>query len=189
MAKGTIFFLFFLAIIAVLLFGINIGKKLEKSQVSVMPSPTNYQLQTTNYPTTFPTLSFIPNASNSAVLINGKYVYSNLNCGYEITYPQNWLRLDYDGRSIGLSNTSSSPSSNLAIICAPNIPKPALSADRINEYKIGTISAKLYHDASPKDGSPLDEIIAKIPDKNMEIFIAGFGPTLTEILSSFKFTQ
>ena len=56
-----------------------------------------------------------------------------------------------------------------------------------NSDRSASISAKLYHDASQKDGTPIDKVIATIPGKNLDIFIAGLPPTLTTILRSFKF--
>lgn len=57
MAKGTLIFIFFLAIIATLLFGINVGKKLNLIQSQQQTSPT---------PRPTPSLTTIPTIANCA---------------------------------------------------------------------------------------------------------------------------
>lgn len=182
MAKGTILFLFFLTIVATLLIGINIGKKFNNQSLVPSPSPTTPLLQPTTY-----NLSPSPQvASNSATTLNGITKFTNRSCGYEVSYPENWKRLDYDAKSVALENPATT-SGKLAIVCAPEIPRVPLQLDKIEVIKLSTSTATLYHDASPNDGTPIDKIIAKIPGKNMDIFIGGLGSTLKTILNSFKF--
>src|SRR3989338_1170829 len=160
MAKGTILFLFLLAIIATLLFGINIGKKINLNQPPSVPSPTLTSIKPTLIPT-------IPVASNSATTVGNTTTYINNNCGYQISYPAAWTRLESDPRSVALENPATS-SGKLAIVCQEEIPRVPLPEEKIEDIKLGTISAKLYHDSSQKDGTPIDKVIATIPGKNLD---------------------
>lgn len=177
MAKATVLLLFVLSILAALLFGISIGKKIANSPNKPATTPTQ-SLQ--------PTPTLTPYPTNTTTQESGLTTFTNPSCGYQITYPQNWVKIESDTQSVGLDNPSATSSGKIAIICAANIPKPSISPQDIDNYRLGTVSAKLYHTTS-QNGSPLDEIIAKIPGKKLEIAIAGFGPTLTTILNSFKF--
>lgn len=178
MAKTTFVFLFILAIIAALLLGINLGKNLEKSQYQIPPTPTLTKIS--------PTVPASPSPiASTSTVINGKY--ANKACGYEVTLPISWVKYEYDAKSVAFASSSASDSAKIAIICSLRIPTPAIAEINIEKYKLSTISALLFHDSSPKDGKPLDEIIAKVPGKNMDIFIAGFGPSLAQLLSTFKF--
>lgn len=180
MAKGTVLTLFFLSIIASILVGINIGKKIGNTDlVSVPTQIARKSLSPTPTPTSAP--------KDLLETIAGKTVYTNVTCGYQISFPPKWTKTNYDPRSVSIATAETQGSPKIAIVCAPEIPKPALVPNKIVDTKLGTASAKLYHDTSQKDGSPLDEVITRIPGKDMEIFVAGFGPTLQQILSSFKF--
>lgn len=181
MAKATILLLFTLALIATLLFGINLGKKIESWQKSPTTIPPKKMKPTQKLSLT-PVKTATPTAS-----LQDKATYKNTSCGYEIVYPQTWTKLEYDDRSIALDTKEGSESSKIAIVCAAEIPKPPLVPEKIEDIVLSSVAAKLYHDASPKDGTPLDEVITKIPGKNMEIFIAGFGESLKYILSTFRF--
>lgn len=180
MAKGTIIFIFLLSLLATLLAGINIGKKLSSQP------PTGKQTTINLTPTIIPSLKPSPSSSTSA-LPNGRTLYTNNACGYEVSYPSTWIKSEYDPKSVAFAVSQASASAKIAVICAAEVPRPPLLPEKIVDYKLGTVSAKIYHDTSPKDGSPLDELIAKMPDKNLDIYIAGFGPAFTAILSSFKF--
>lgn len=184
MAKATLLLLTLLALIATLLFGINIGKKIEQWQQTPSPTPKKVITPPKSKASFTPTKTASPSA-----IPKDKMVYRNTNCGYEIVYPKSWIKTEYDARSIALAESQATESSRVAIVCTTEIPKPPLPPDKIEKITLSTISATLYHDSSPLDGSPLDEVIATIPGKNMEIFIAGFGDSLQEILSSFRFLQ
>ena len=183
MAKTTILVLFILTVIAALLFGINIVKKIQSS-LEKPPTPT-----ITLKPSLKPIIPSVTSSATPSAASAGQTVYKNTACGYEIVYPKTWIKQDYDAKSIALSENQASNSAKIAIVCAQEIPKPPLTEDKIEQIKLSSVSATLYHDSSPKDGTPLDEVIATIPGKSMDIFIAGFGPTLQQILSTFRFLQ
>lgn len=184
MAKATILLLFSLAIIATLLFGVNIGKQVERWQKT--PAPTS--IKKIN-PTSIPKTTIPTKVASESAIPKDNILYRNTTCGYEITYPKAWTKTDFDKNSITFTIKEASKSDKIAVVCAEEIPKPPIREDLIEEIELSSVSATLYHNSSPNDGAPLDEVITKIPGKNMEIFIAGFGKNFDDLLASFKFLQ
>jgi hypothetical protein len=85
------------------------------------------------------------------------------------------------------------PYQSVAIACQEEIPRPPLTPENIensivyNEAKTASATARLYHDASAKDGNQkLDQFIFRNPRTGMDIFVAGFGPTFEAIIKSVQ---
>lgn len=182
MAKATLALLFVLSLVATLLLGINIGKKMEKLQSMPIPSPTPQNLQISP-----PSVSTTPPITPNNVTTSGNLTtYTSYNCFYKATYPNSWRHVELDAKSVAFENPSSTESGRVAILCAQSVPTPSVPVDKIANYSIGSISAKLYHNFS-SDSTPLEEIIAPIPGKNMNIFIAGSGSVFSSIVKSIQF--
>lgn len=190
MAKGTLLFLFLLSIFASLLFGINIGKKLEISQ------RTNNKEQTTNavistpttiaIPTIIPTLIATP--SSSLKKSTSVTTYADGTCGFSFSYPGSFMKQrSTNGQSTVLTDPEN-PASVIASTCASSIPRPPVSSEKIESIMLDKLPATLYHDQN-QDGTPRDEVIVKHPVNNQEIIVAGFGEFYRQALSSFKFIQ
>jgi hypothetical protein len=83
-------------------------------------------------------------------------------------------------------------SQSVAVTCQDEIPRPPLTSDKIevqvlyNESQTASATARLYHDATAKDGTPIDELIFRHPKTGMDVFIAGFGKTFDAILQSIQ---
>jgi hypothetical protein len=80
--------------------------------------------------------------------------------------------------------------------CQKDIPRPPLSAGKIESIKIASssaypqgISAKRYHDSSQKNGSSIDTLIFTHPATTLDVFVATIGFPLDEILSSFTIEE
>jgi len=76
----------------------------------------------------------------------------------------------------------------MVVTCASELPEPSLSPDKIESISLDNEKAILYHDQNP-DGSPRDEIVVKNPINGLEIIIAGYGETLQQVISSFRFIR
>lgn len=187
MAKGTLIFLFFLAILATLLFGINLGKKLYKSQsIQVPPTPT-ITLSPTPTPTIIsvnPTAASTPSATFKKIL--GNATFTNATCGFSFSYPGSFLRQKTVNEQSIIYADPENPSVSIAATCATNIPRPPVSSDKIEAINLDKVAATLYHDQNA-DGTPRDEVIVKHPTNGQEIIVAGFGEFFRQVLSSFKF--
>ena len=195
MAKGTIVFIFFLAVLASLLFGINLGKQLGKSEVaSTVISPTGNIKPTllpsfTPPPSPTPIVSITtsPNTIPSSRK-SGTTTFSDKTCGFEFSYPGSFIRQKTVNSQSVIFTDPDNPNITIAAACATSIPRPPVSSEKIEPITLGGVAAMLYHDQN-SDGTPRDEIIAKHPTRELEIIIAGYGATFQSALSSFRFIQ
>ncbi len=185
MAKGTLIFLFILAILAAFLIGINVGKNISKQQFS------NEAIeQLSNQPSPSPTLILTPTiASPSATRTpktTGTSTFTDRTCGFSFSYPGSFLRQETENAQSIIFTDPDDPNAAIATTCTASIPRPPVSSDKIEAITLGGVGAILYHDQN-KDGTPRDEVIVKNPNNDMEIIIAGYGDTFQKALTSFKF--
>lgn len=168
MHKNTYLLVSILAVFAALLIGVNIGRIINNSP-STVPSPTP-----------------IPEKN--------MLTYSDLLCGFSLNYPATMNILDGASGSAVLINPEGADQS-VVITCQKEIPRPALLPEKTekriltNIQGTASVSAILYHDASAKDGAPIDSLIFRIPGTTLDVFIAGFGDTFNEIIRTVKLTQ
>lgn len=164
MHRNTFLLVAFLAIIAALLIGINVGKKLSPSQNTspVTSSPT-------------------PSASTLVT-------YNNSVCGVTFQYPNSFTKTEDASGSAVFTDTSGQQA--VAVTCQNDIPKPSLDPSKIetlriiNESATASVSAKLYHDTSAKDGNPVDIIIWRAPETALDVYIAGYGNAFNQIVQT-----
>ena len=167
MPKNTLLFVSLLAVIAALLVGINIGRSLPPQSIPVVPTPTPLVTQT---PTTM--------VAGSA-------------CGITFQYPSTLTAMESSTSGIILANAKT-PGDSIIVICQDDIPRVALTPDKIETMKIlsattaASASAKLYHDASAKDGSPIDKLVFTNPKTGQDVFVAGFGTTFNQVIGTLK---
>ena len=185
MHNKTLSALSFLAVVAALLIGINIGKKISANQKLPVPLP---DLKITNIPTN----SSIPNPSKNPQASIGaqkksKSTYTDNTCGFSISYSGTYLEQKSENYKSTLITEKDDPDNPIVTTCQEEIPKPPLIPEKIEDIKLDGVPGKLYHDASAKDGKPRDEVIVKHPTRNHEIFIAGFGPASDEAIASIRF--
>lgn len=156
MHRNTYFLVIILAVCAALLVGVNIGKRLTKQAPppASLPSPTPAPGVTTQ-------------------------TYMNTFCGFSLDYPASFTILENASGSAILHNAADKTQS-ITLTCQKTIPRPALSEDKIETLTIpvatdASVSAKLYHNSSAKDGTPIDAVIFKHPTNGMDGFVAGYG--------------
>ena len=184
----TITVIFILSIVATLLFGINIGKKLGKSQYSQPSPPAAASPKVTRPATVSP--AFAPNPTAETKLPSSSQsssTYSDKSCGFSITYQGSYMDQKSRNNSSTIITDPDNPEAAIVTTCQSEIPKPPLPPEKIEDIVLDGVPARLYHDASSKDGSPRDEVIVTHPVLNHEIIIAGFGPAFDQAVSSFKF--
>ena len=171
MHRNTYLLVSLLAVFAALLIGVNVGHGFAEKQtesVKITPKP-------------LPTVPIIP-----TITLN---TYTNTICGFSLQYPNTLTKLETATGSALLVDTTTKAQS-LAIACQKEIPRPPIPAEKIetkmltNTLKTASISAKLYHDASQKDGTPIDSLIFRIPGTGLDVFIAGYGETYNQILTT-----
>ena len=160
MYRNTFILVSLLAVFAALVIGVNIGRRGSLSQAPTPtpgPAPASPQL-----------LSF-----------------NDATCGISLKYPSNLTKLDSaTGSAVFLDPKN--PQAGLVVICQKDIPRPPLSADKIESFQIGSVSAKLYHDTTAKDGKPVDSLIFANPKTKLDVFISGLGDTFQQVIQTVE---
>lgn len=111
--------------------------------------------------------------------------YMNKECGISFLYPTSLTEMESATRSAIFIN-SNKPTESIVFTCQKDIPRVPLPDDKIEKLLISSISAELYHDASAKDGTPVDKLIFYNPKTKLDIFIAGYGEIFNSIIASLK---
>lgn len=158
-----------LAVLAALVVGVNVGKRMSPGSSQATPTPT---IAVSLIPT--PTLE----------------TYINTACGFSLQYTNDFSLMDSASGS-AILNFANDKSKSIAMTCQKNIPRPAIPADKIDSLTIAastgaSVSAKLYHDQSSQDGTPLDAVIFTHPTRKLDIFIAGYGDAFNAIIKTIQ---
>ncbi|HLD24899.1 MAG TPA: hypothetical protein VJB96_03175 [Patescibacteria group bacterium] len=167
MHRNTLLVVAFLAVIAALLVGINVGRSLTQSNPA-QPTPVSVSNPT-------PTLGYM----------------SGTSCGVTFTYPNSLQTMESSASGVVLVSTSN-PNDSIVLVCQEDIPRVPLPPENIESLTITSavgatsVSAKLYHDASPKDGLLVDKLIFTHPKTKLDVFVAGFGPVFQQFLTSLQ---
>jgi hypothetical protein len=165
MHRNTLLLTILLAVVAATLIGFNVGRRLASPSTSVTPTPTP--------------------ASETALL-----TFTSEPCGITFAYPSRLEKLD--GASGSAVFTDPSDETNgVVVTCQADIPRPPIVAERIEKVALttadgATFSANLYHDATPKDGTPIDELIFTHPTTGLDVYLAGIGEVFNQILGTLR---
>jgi hypothetical protein len=164
MPRNTLALVIVLGMFAILIVGVNIGKiQISKNTQTAVP-------QKAQTPTKSPTPTPFPLTWNSS------------ECGVSVQYPSNLSKLEAPS-GVFFTNTKDAKDT-VVIACQKDIPRPALTDDKTEKYSVGSISGTLYHDASEKDGTPIDKLIFRLKKPTTDVYIAGVGPSFTSIVHS-----
>jgi len=167
MHRNTLLFTAFLAIVAALLIGFNLGRTVPQ-QASTGTLPT--QITTPS-----PTFAYLVGST----------------CGVSFQYPNTLTPMESSTSGTVFANLSH-PDESVIVVCQKDIPRIALPADKIESMNIpvasgtASVSARLYHDTSAKDGSPTDKLMFTHPKTGLDVFIGGFGPVFTQFIATLK---
>lgn len=165
MPRNTILVITVLAVFAALVVGVNIGKRLSNP-----PNPT---------PTITPTLTPTPTPVPPIT-------YVSKTCGISLDYPPNFIKQEASDAAGVIFTDPNDAKTMIVLACQKDIPRSPLPPDKIETIQIASVSAKLYHDQSMKDGSPIDKLIFSLPKKGIDVLVAGLGPTFQAAISSLK---
>lgn len=186
-----------LSVIAALLFGINVGRKIPRFDTQPPANQEGQQLgaQTKKSDTSKPTMqplplataSPAPAASDSATL-GAQTTYTNDTCGYSTSYPSDWLYTEHTVLTTTFSDPTNS-GNQISIICQADIPRPAVEPKLVESFMLGTVRSEMYHDTDPSTGNPLTAVIATVPGKELDIIISGNGPEFDHVLANFSFVE
>jgi len=162
MHRNTFLLVLILSIIAALLVGVNIGKKFS-------PAKRDQPLAETLIPT--------QPASNTA----SPTLFTSPNCGITLTLPQGTSATEVATNS---AQFVSADSTVVAFGCEKEIPSIALPPEQMETIQVASIEGTLYHTNTPKDGTPMDVLLFRNPEKSMDVFLAGLGSTFSAIINS-----
>ncbi|MFC1647216.1 hypothetical protein ACFL1A_02940 [Patescibacteria group bacterium] len=162
MPKNTFIFVSILAVFAAIVASVNIANYY---------NPRNNQIPQENISNVTPTPK-IELTSYTA-------------CGMSFSYPDNLTKLDVGTGGVMLINTDD-PHDSIAIICQDDIPKPALAQTNIENIEVSSVSAALFHDSTPKEGSPSDKLIFTHPTSKLDVMISGFGSSFDVLIKTLK---
>lgn len=167
MHRNTLLLTAFLAVIASLLIGFNMGRSLQQTaSKDTLPTPIS---------SPSPTFAYISGAT----------------CGVSFQYPNTLTPLESSMSGTVFANVAS-PDTSVIVICQKDIPRAPLAPDKIESITIraasgsGSVSAKLYHDVSAKDGTPTDKLIFTHPKTGLDVFIGGFGAVFQQFITTLK---
>ncbi len=172
MHRNTFLLVLFLAIFASLVVGVNLGRR--------FPTPQPQTTKTAVSPTSTPVVS----EGQALSLLE----YRNTYCGIAFRYPGTLQQIEGATGSAVLVNQEK-PEESVVVTCQKDIPRPALAPERIEVATVSGVTARLYHDTSAKDGTPIDTLILRHPKTGLDVFLAGSGPTFQGILSTLKILQ
>ncbi len=163
MHKNTFFLVLILAVIAALLVGVNIGKKFQPLAETLIPTQ--------------------PASASNAVETNtaSPTLFTSPNCGITLTLPQGTSATEVATNS---AQFVSADSTVVAFGCEKEIPSIALPPEQMETIQVASIEGTLYHTNTPKDGTPMDVLLFRNPEKSMDVFLAGLGSTFSAIINS-----
>jgi len=152
-----------LALVAMFLFGLNIGRFIPRATPNfIQPSPV-------------PTLN--TSTENRSYTIN--------DCGVSFTYQSNQTLTE---ASMAATLATEGISNKIAVACAPEIPRPPLPPEKTEDVEVAGIKTKLYHDASAKDGTPIDAIVIDHPkNPKLDVGFFGYGEEFKKLLMTVQF--
>ncbi len=160
MHKNTFLLVVFLAVISVLVAFVNLRNQSQTPQTTNTPTPTQ-----------------------APKLVR----YTNTFCGISFSYFDALQKIESATNSAVFVNQAN-PQDSILVTCQDEIPRVPLPPEKMEPFVIqgSTVSAVLYHDASQKDGVPIDKLIFTHPTKNIDVFIAGLGDAYTALISSLE---
>lgn len=169
MHRNTYLVVSILAVLAALVVGVNVGKKITPT------APTT--------PTPTPPITVTP----TPILLQ---TFVDTACGFSIQYGSEYSLME-SATGSAILNFGSDQAKSIMMTCQKDIPRPALTANNIASLTLPTttgasVSAKLYHDASQKDGTPIDAVIFTHPTNKLDVFIAGYGSAFNELLKTIQ---
>lgn len=169
MHRNTLIVVIILAVFAVVVAGVNILRWLSPSPSEKIPETAILEPTVVNTPITNPTPEMLS--------------YSDQKCGISLSYPKSHsITEDANGDTQFL--IIDQPVETVILHCQKTITPPAVSAENIRDYKVASISAKIYTDVKPANGKPAEKLIFHNPLNNLDVQISGAGDAYRLIIAS-----
>lgn len=169
MHRNTYLLVSILAVIAALVVGVNIGRMASSSpttqapiEVQIIPSPN-------------------PTPSGPQVK-----TYRNSYCQISVEYPDSFTQLESASQAAAFRGPGAG--AGILLTCQKDIPRPSVTQENIEDILISSVSGKIYHTKSTKDGTVVDSLIIRHPKTKLDIFVAGSGQVFRDVVSSLTFT-
>lgn len=165
MARNTFILVVVLAVFAAVVAAVNLTRPKQPS--SSETNPNSQQAR--------PTITSAPEIQE----------YTNKECGISFTYPNSLTLLNTPANSAIFSDSTNGES--IVVLCQKEIPRPTIDSSKIDVSRLtSSVSAQLYHDASPKDGTPIDKFMFIHPRTKLTVYIAGSGPGFNQIIKTLQ---
>lgn len=159
MPTKTKFLLIVLLLIVVLLLGIKVNVW-RNPPAPIAPTPT-------------PVPSIEPSPSNKT--------FTSTDCGVVMEYPY-YFELQEASDSARLFRGAEM----IELVCAPELPRPAVSQDLQEEASVAGQMATIYHDSSAETNMPLDVVMFTHPQRDLEIALFGYGEVFDQVLTKLQ---
>ncbi len=167
MHRNTYLLVSALAVIAALVVGVNIGRQFTASTPTVPTGPTT-----------------TPSPSPSGTAQTTTKPYRNTFCNVVFDYPSTLTVLENASGSAAF--TGPRAEDGILLTCQKDIPRPAIAREDIEDVRIGSISAILYHTQEASDGAAIDSLIFRHPGTKLDVFLAGTGETFRTVISTLR---
>lgn len=167
MHRNTFLLVITLSVVAALLVGVNIGRRLPSTQ-----STDSISLTTT------PSSAAQPDATPITKS------YQNRFCRVAFDYPSDLILLENASGSAVL--TGKKAEDGIILTCQKQIPRPDGSGGKAEQILIGSVSATLYHDQVASEGAVIDSVIFRHPGTKLDVFLAGTGEVFRKLIASLS---
>ncbi len=171
MHRNTYFLVSILAVLAALVVGVNIGRM-------AAPPPTS---QSSTQDESGPTPSVISTPSEPQLK-----TYRNSYCRIRFDYPDNYTQLESASQAAAFRGPGRGE--GILLTCQKDIPRPSVTQENIEDIRISSVSGKIYHTQSAKDGTIVDSLIVRHPVTKLDIFLAGSGQVFKDVVSTLTLT-
>lgn len=167
MADSTKRFVTGLAILAALVIGIQIGRNVATREYqALVKTDLSSDVNRSVKPTPEPYLAYL-----------------NPECGVAFEYPGGFKAVNID-ETTTLFVDSGRSNLSFTLTCMDRIAKPVIGPEKTENLMISSVSAALYHDTAPKDGSALERLIFTHPRLNLMVELSGSGTPFETAVSS-----
>ncbi|MFA6534050.1 MAG: hypothetical protein WCT37_02645 [Patescibacteria group bacterium] len=113
--------------------------------------------------------------------------YSNFDYNFTLKYPEKWDQATA-GQSIIFTENPDEGNQKVVITVGPDLARPEVKDDQIENFWLDNLGAKLYHTATA-EGAKEDVVAASLPGSKNDIVITGYGEEYQKILLTFKFIK
>ena len=167
MHRNTYLLVSFLAVIAALIVGVNIGRMTIPSLTPQAPPQA--------------TVTSTPTPSRPQVK-----TYNNPYCRVRFEYPVTFTQLESASQAAAFRGPEDGD--GILFTCQKDIPRPSVTEENMEDVRISSVSGKIYHTKSTKDETVVDSLIIRHPTTKLDIFLAGRGKIFKDIVSTLTFT-